>query len=168
MTLGAWVVTSLPGPLLLIGVGSITAASVAWVAHGNPLSFLHRRGGPLLSGFTSGFFHTTAGTGSPPLAVYALNTNCKQRTFVPTVRLVGLATNVLSLAAKATPQLSGPLLLSCVSAMAIGIAGGQVLSRWLPEEQARRWVITLAMIGSVTLAMIGSVIVAGEGVTALW
>ncbi|MEU2611014.1 sulfite exporter TauE/SafE family protein [Micromonospora sp. NPDC007271] len=158
--LGAWVVTSLPGPLLLIGVGSITAASVAWVARGNPMLFLRRRGGPLLSGFTSGFFNTTAGTGGPPLAVYALSTNWEQRSFVPTVQVVGLATNLLSLAAKGMPGLSGPLLLSCVAAMAVGIAAGQLLSRWLPAERARRWVTALALIGSLTAV--------GKGVTALW
>ncbi|GLY21462.1 sulfite exporter TauE/SafE family protein [Micromonospora sp. NBRC 101691] len=158
--LGAWVVTALPGPLLLIGVGTVTAASVAWVAHGNPVPILRRRGGPLLSGFTSGFFNTTAGTGGPPLAVYALSTNWEQRSFVPTVQLVGLVTNVLSLAAKGPPQLSWPLLLSCVAAMAAGLAAGQVLSRWLPEDRARRWVVALALIGSV--------VAAGKGVTALW
>ncbi|MEU2665044.1 sulfite exporter TauE/SafE family protein [Micromonospora sp. NPDC007220] len=158
--LGAWVVASLPGPLLLIGVGSITAISVAWVARGNPLRFLRGRAGPVLSGFTSGFFNTTAGTGGPPLAVYAVSTDWSQRSFVPTVQVVGLVTNVLSLAAKGTPALSWPLLLACGVAMTVGIAGGQVLSRWLPEERARGSVIGLALVGSV--------IAVGKGVTALW
>ncbi|MFG2008499.1 TSUP family transporter [Micromonospora sp. NPDC048868] len=158
--LGAWVVASLPGPLLLIGVGSITAISVTWVARGNPLRFLRGRAGPVLSGFTSGFFNTTAGTGGPPLAVYAVSTDWGQRSFVPTVQVVGLVTNVLSLAAKGTPALSWPLLLACAVAMTVGIAGGQVLSRWLPEERARGSVIGLALIGSV--------IAVGKGVTALW
>ncbi|HEY0698603.1 MAG TPA: sulfite exporter TauE/SafE family protein [Micromonospora sp.] len=158
--LAAWVVRSLPGPVLLVGVGSITALSVAWVARGNPLSFLRRRAGPVLSGFTSGFFNTTAGTGGPPLVVYAVSTNWEQRSFVPTVQLVGLVTNVLSLVAKGTPALSGPLLLACLAAMAVGVASGQRLTRWLPEDSARRWVVGLALVGSV--------IAVGKGVTALW
>lgn len=158
--LGAWVVRSLPGPLLLIGVGAITAVSVSWVGYGNPLSFLRHRTGPVLSGFASGFFNTTAGTGGPPLAVYALSTNWEQRSFVPTVQLVGLVTNLLSLAAKGMPELSRPLLLSCVTAMAIGIVSGHLLARWLPEEATRRWVIGLAIAGSV--------IAVGKGVMGLW
>jgi uncharacterized membrane protein YfcA len=152
--LGAWVVTSLPGPVLLIAV------SVTWVACGNPLSFLRHRTGPVLSGFASGLFNSTAGTGGPPLAVYALSTNWEQRSFVPTVQLVGLITNLLSLAAKGPPNLSASLLLSCVTAMAAGIAGGHVASRWLPEEATRRWVVGLAIAGSV-LAI-------GKGVVGLW
>ena len=98
----------------------------------------------MLSGFTSGFFNTTAGTGGPPLAVYAVSTDWGQRSFVPTVQVVGLVTNVLSLAAKGTPALSWPLLLACGVAMTVGIAGGvrrcpAGCRRSGPEDRSSGW-----------------------------
>ncbi|MBM0224620.1 TSUP family transporter [Micromonospora sp. ATA51] len=71
LPLGVWVVRELPGPVLLVGIGLITAGSVAWVAVGQSMPFLRHRGGAMASGFASGFFNITAGTGGPPLAVYA-------------------------------------------------------------------------------------------------
>jgi uncharacterized membrane protein YfcA len=160
LPLAVWVVHALPGPVLLVGVGVITAGSVTWVAFGQAMPWLRRRGGATASGFASGFFNTTAGTGGPPLAVYAVSTGWEQRSFVPTVQLVGLVTNVLSLAAKGTPSLSPVLLLSCSGALLAGIGGGQLLARRLPEAAARRSVIALALAGSV--------IAIGKGVSALW
>ncbi|SCF47869.1 hypothetical protein GA0070216_12427 [Micromonospora matsumotoense] len=153
LPLGVWVVRELPGPALLVGIGLITAASVAWVAVGQSMPLLRRRGGAAASGFASGFFNTTAGTGGPPLAVYAASTGWDHRSFVPTVQLVGLVTNVLSLAAKGTPVLSWKLLLACGVAMLAGIGGGQYLQRWLPEGAARRGMLALALAGS-TIAIV--------------
>lgn len=158
--LGVWVVRSVPGPVLLVGVGLITAASVTWVAVGKSMSFLRWRGGAVASGFASGFFNSTAGTGGPPLAVYAVTTSWEPRSFVPTVQLVGLATNVLSLVAKGAPAISGPLMLTCAAAMLCGIASGHAVSRLLPETATRRWVVGLALAGSV--------IAVGKGLYALW
>ncbi|MBM0238266.1 sulfite exporter TauE/SafE family protein [Micromonospora sp. ATA32] len=149
LPLGVWVVRELPGPVLLVGIGLITAGSVAWVAVGQTMPFLRHRGGAMASGFASGFFNITAGTGGPPLAVYAVSTDWEHRSFVPTVQLVGLVTNVLSLAAKGTPVLSRTLLLACGAAMLAGIGGGHCLERWLPESATRRWVMALALAGSV-------------------
>ncbi|MGW5666388.1 TSUP family transporter [Micromonospora sp. NPDC003776] len=149
LPLGVWVVRELPGPVLLVGIGLITAGSVSWVAAGQSMPFLRQRGGAVASGFASGFFNTTAGTGGPPLAVYAASTDWEHRSFVPTVQLVGLVTNVLSLAAKGPPVLSSRLLLACGAAMLAGIGGGHWLARWLPETATRRWVLALALTGSV-------------------
>ncbi|NES31658.1 TSUP family transporter [Micromonospora terminaliae] len=158
LPLGVWVVRELPGRVLLVGIGLITAGSVTWVAVGRSMPFLRHRGGAVASGFASGFFNTTAGTGGPPLAVYAVSTGWEHRSFVPTVQLVGLVTNVLSLAAKGAPVLSWRLLLACGAAMLAGIGGGHYLERWLPETATRRWVLALALTGSV--------IAIGKGVAA--
>jgi uncharacterized membrane protein YfcA len=160
LPLAVWVVHTLPGPVLLVAVGVITAGSVSWVAFGQAMPWLQRRGGAVASGFASGFFNTTAGTGGPPLAVYAVSTGWEQRSFVPTVQLVGLVTNVLSLAAKGTPSLSWGLLTACSVALLVGIGGGQLLAGRLPEVTARRAVIALALAGSL--------IAIGKGATTLW
>ncbi|MEU0152091.1 sulfite exporter TauE/SafE family protein [Micromonospora fulviviridis] len=149
LPLGVWVVRELPGRVLLVGIGLITAGSVAWVAVGQSMPFLRHRSGAMASGFASGFFNTTAGTGGPPLAVYAVSTDWEHRSFVPTVQLVGLVTNVLSLAAKGAPVLSWRLLLACGAAMLAGIGGGHYLQRLLPQTATRRCMLALALTGSV-------------------
>ncbi|WP_168215194.1 sulfite exporter TauE/SafE family protein [Micromonospora sp. MH33] len=148
LPLGVWVVRELPGRVLLVGIGLITAGSVAWVAVGQSMPFLRHRSGAMASGFASGFFNTTAGTGGPPLAVYAVSTDWEHRSFVPTVQLVGLVTNVLSLAAKGAPVLSWTLLLACGAAMLAGIGGGHYLQRLLPQTATRRCMLALALTGS--------------------
>jgi hypothetical protein len=47
------------------------------------------------------------------------------------------------------PVLSWRLLLACGAAMLVGIGGGHWLARWLPETATRRWVLGLALTGSV-------------------
>ena len=79
---------------------------------------------------------------------------------MPTVQLVGLITNVLSLTAKGMPDLPSHLLVACVGASLTGIGAGQFLARYLPEAAARRTVIALAIAGSV--------IAIGKGVAAIW
>ncbi|MBL7259475.1 sulfite exporter TauE/SafE family protein [Paractinoplanes lichenicola] len=160
LPLGVWVVHVLPGSVLLVGVGLISALSVAWVAVGQSMPWLRRRGGAVASGFASGFFNTTAGTGGPPLAVYKMSTGWDQHSFVPTVQLVGLVSNVLSLASKGWPSLSPPLLLACGGALLAGIGGGHFLAARLPDHTARTWVVMLALAGSL--------IAVGKGVAALW
>jgi uncharacterized membrane protein YfcA len=160
LPLAVWVVRVLPGPVLLVVVGVITAASVAWVAAGQTMPWLRRRGGPVAAGFASGFCNTTAGTGGPPLAVYAISTQWEHRSFVPTVQLVGLVTNVASLAAKGPPALSWPLLAACAVAVTAGIGGGGYLAARIAGTVTHRLVIGLALTGSL--------IATGKGVLALW
>ncbi|MER5455628.1 sulfite exporter TauE/SafE family protein [Micromonospora sp. NPDC002389] len=157
--LGALVVRTLPTPVLLIGVGTLTAGSVLWVVAGRELRLLRRRGGAVVAGLASGFCNTTAATGGPPLAVYAASTGWPQRAFVPSVQLVGLVSNGLSVAAKGPPAVSLPFIAICGVAMAAGLLGGQFLTRRVSEAQARRVMLLLALGGSL--------LAVGKGVTSL-
>ncbi|MER7166058.1 TSUP family transporter [Micromonospora sp. NPDC000207] len=156
---GALVVRTLPTPALLIGVGTLTAGSVLWVVAGRELPLLRRRGGALVAGVASGFCNTTAATGGPPLAVYAASTAWPQRAFVPSVQLVGLVSNGLSVAVKGPPAVSLPLVVACAVAMAVGLLGGQFLTRRVSEAHARRMMLLLALAGSL--------LAVGKGVTSL-
>jgi hypothetical protein len=158
--IGAVVVRTLPTTALLIGVGTLTAGSVIWVLTGRSLPPLRRRGGALGTGLISGFCNSTAATGGPPLAVYAATTGWSQRTFVPTVQLVGLVSNSLSVAAKGAPAVSWLLVAACGVALVAGLAGGQLLVGSISEAAARRGLLLLALGGSLTAI--------GKGVAALW
>ncbi|KXK62794.1 hypothetical protein AWW66_06300 [Micromonospora rosaria] len=152
---GALVVRTLPTPALLIGVGTLTAGSVLWVVTGRALPLLRRRGGAVLAGVASGFCNTTAATGGPPLAVYAASTGWPHRAFVPSVQLVGLVSNTLSVVVKGTPAVSWPLVAACGLAMAAGLTGGQFLVHRVSDAHARRAMLLLALGGSLLAVVKG-------------
>ncbi|NED96090.1 TSUP family transporter [Phytoactinopolyspora alkaliphila] len=144
---GALVARSLPSPALMVLVGALATVAVAVVAMGRPLALLAHRSGSLTAGFVSGFSNVTAGVGGPALAVYGASTRWSRVSFVPTVQLVGIVANVLSLIAKRDAHLPVQLVLGCSAAVIIGTIAGRYLSGVMGERTGRAIVLSLAAIG---------------------
>lgn len=144
---GAWLVVQLaPAPLLVL-VGGITSVAVALAFRRRPMWVLDHRGGPVVAGTVSGFSNVTAGVGGPALAVYGSSQSVPLATFVPTVQIVGLFTNLLSLAAKHEFHLPWQLVVSAVLTLFAGVAVGTVFGRKIPPAKARVLVLVLALVG---------------------
>jgi uncharacterized membrane protein YfcA len=144
---GAVLVRVLPDPALLVVVGSIATVAAVLVAAGRPIPALARPAGGIAAGFTAGFSNVTAGIGGPALAVYGASTGQPRSRFVPTVQVVGIVMNTLSLVAKHDAQLPAPLVLTCVGAVVAGTLIGRWTAGLVSERAARTAVLTLAICG---------------------
>ena len=144
---GAWLVRQLPQAPLLVLVGGITSVAVAIAFRRRPMRVLDHRGGPAVAGVVSGFSNVTAGVGGPALAVYGSSQSVPLITFVPTVQVVGVFTNLLSLAAKHEFHLPWQLVISAIVAVFAGVGVGSVLGRRIPPGKARVLVLVLALVG---------------------
>lgn len=157
---GAWLVGRMAQAPLLVLVGAITSVAVALAFRTRPMWVLAHRGGPMVAGTVSGFSNVTAGVGGPALAVYGSSQSVPLATFVPTVQVVGLFTNVLSLAAKHEFHLPWQLALSAVLVLFAGVGLGAVLGPRIPPARARVLVLVLALVGG-----LGAVV---KGLWQLW
>lgn len=145
--IGAWVVDQLPQAILLVLVGGVTTVAVAIAFRRRPLWVLAHRGGSIMAGAVSGFSNVSAGVGGPALAVYGTSQAIPLATFVPTVQLVGLFTNLLSLVAKHEFHLPWQLVVSAIVVLFAGVAAGTLFGRRIPASTARNLVLVLALIG---------------------
>ncbi|GAA5140586.1 TSUP family transporter [Pseudonocardia adelaidensis] len=144
---GAALARALPDPVLLVVVGGLAAGAAGLVAAGCRFPGLVRPSGSLVAGFVSGFSNVTAGVGGPALAVYGASTRLPAAGFVPTVQVVGIVTNALSLAVKHDAHLPGGLVLGCVVAVLAGTLGGRWIAGLLGERAGRSVVLSLAIAG---------------------
>jgi uncharacterized protein len=144
---GAALARQLPDPALLVVVGGLAAAAALLVAAGRRIPGLARPSGSLVAGFVSGFSNVTAGVGGPALAVYSASTDHPRRSFIPTVQVVGIVTNVLSLVAKHDAHLPVELVLSCVAGVLAGALIGSWTAHLVSERAGRAGVLTLAVAG---------------------
>lgn len=150
--MGALLVHTLPGPALLATVGGLCSVAVvaAWRQPAWP--WLGSAAGSAASGFLSGLFSVTAGTGGPPLSVYAVSTRWAPAVFSASVQVILLANGVLALAVKGLPS-DAPLLAWCAGAVILGVGAGTRLRRLLTPKTTLRLVLALALVGS--LAALG-------------
>lgn len=144
---GAWLVRQLPQAPLLVLVGGITSVAVAFAFRRRPMAVLNHRGGPVVAGTVSGFSNVTAGVGGPALAVYGSSQSVPLVTFVPTVQVVGVFTNLVSLAAKHQFDLPWQLVVAAVATVFVGVGVGSLLGRRIPPGRARILVLVLALLG---------------------
>jgi uncharacterized membrane protein YfcA len=146
--LGAVVARAMPGPLLLVLVGSLVLVALTLVQASPRARVLRGPGGAVTAGATSGFMNVTAGVGGPAMVLYAVSTAWEHRRFVATFQFYSVIVNLASLMAKGSPDLAAPSLLVCLAALAVGLAGGELLSRRIPAERAGRAVLVLALAGA--------------------
>ncbi len=144
---GAALARALPDPVLFVVVGGLAAGAAALVAAGCRIPGLTRPSGSVVAGFASGFSNVTAGVGGPALAVYGASTRLSSAGFVPTVQVVGIVSNVLSLAVKHDAHLPGRLVLSCVVAVLAGTLLGRWIAGLLSDRAGRAIVLALAITG---------------------
>lgn len=146
---GAWVARHVPGPQLMVVVGSVVILALGAVALSERARVLRGRGGAVVAGGASGFMNVTAGVGGPAIVLYAVSTSWEHRRFVATFQLFAIVTNLASLLAKGgLPRLPPEALAVSLGGLAVGLLGGQWLARHVDHAAARRLAVGLALAGA--------------------
>jgi uncharacterized membrane protein YfcA len=147
---GAYVArTMAPAPLMVV-IGLLVIVALGAVVLSERARVLRGRAGAIGAGAASEFMNVTAGVGGPAIVLYAVSTGWAHRKFVATFQFYSIFVNLASLSAKGgLPRVSPAALILSFVGLADGLAGGQVLSRHVDHELARRLAIGLALVGSV-------------------
>lgn len=152
---GAVVVYALEPDLLLLLVGTLTTIAVALALLKRPMPVFRGTAGAIFAGSVSGFSNVTAGVGGPALAMFGSSTRMPMQAFVPTVQVVGLFTNIFSVAAKSQMTLPLPLVLGAVACVLLGLLGGSFLHRFITPTRAQVLALALALVGSLAASVRG-------------
>ena len=159
--LGALVVYALDPDTLLILVGALTTVAVVIALMRRPLPLFHGTSGAIFAGTLSGFSNVTAGVGGPALAMFGAATKMQMSVFVPTIQVVALLTNALSVAAKPNFSLPWPLLLAAAACVAVGLVAGSFLHHAITPQRAQKLALILALAGSLAATVRGILAVVG-------
>lgn len=154
--IGALVAKRVPAPVLMVLIGALVLLALMVVQFAPRARVLHGVRGTVAAGGASGFMNVTAGVGGPAIVLYAVSTGWEHRRFVATFQLYTLVVNLTSLLAKGGVQVSRTMLITSVTALAIGLTGGQLVSRHIGGEKARQAVILLAALGATAIAVKGA------------
>jgi len=153
--LGAVVVYALDVDVLLILVGALTTVAVVSALMQRTLPFFRGTPGSIFAGALSGFSNVTAGVGGPALAMFGAATKMQMSAFVPTVQVVALLTNALSVAAKPNFSLPWPLLTAALCCVLVGLVAGTFLQRVIAPRRAQTLTLVLALAGSLAATVRG-------------
>ena len=146
---GAWVARNVPPAPLMVIIGVTVIIALGAVVLSERARVLRGTGGAVVAGGASGFMNVTAGVGGPAIVLYAVSTAWEHRKFVATFQFYSIFVNVASLAAKGgLPQVSPAALAISFGALAVGLVGGEFLSRHVDHDLARRLAIGLALAGA--------------------
>ncbi|MFI8824650.1 TSUP family transporter [Streptomyces sp. NPDC053431] len=144
---GSWAAARLPGPVLLVGIGTLVTLAVVLVMGGARTAALTGTRGAVTAGAVGGFMNSAAGVGGPPYSLYAVNAGWSIDEFVPNAQFYGLAVNVFSVAVNGVPRLSGSGWTVTVAALVAGALIGRALAPRVRERGVRRLVLALALAG---------------------
>lgn len=153
--IGAAVVYALDPDLLLLLVGILTTAAVMLALLRRPMPVFRGAMGAVFAGSISGFSNITAGVGGPALAMFGSATRMSMIAFVPTVQVVGLLTNLLSVAAKMPMALPLPLVGAAIGCALLGLLSGTFLQRFITPSGAQTLALALALAGSLAATIRG-------------
>jgi len=146
---GAWVARNVPPAPLMVIIGLTVILALGAVVLSERARVLRGTGGAVVAGGASGFMNVTAGVGGPAIVLYAVSTAWEHRRFVATFQFYSIFVNLASLAAKGgMPRVSPAALVISFGALAVGLVGGEFLSRRVDHELARRVAIGLAFAGA--------------------
>lgn len=146
--IGAVIVYTLDSNMLLVFVGALTTLAVLLALARRPMRVFEGTRGAIFAGAVSGFSNVTAGVGGPALAMFGASTRMPMNVFVPTVQVVAVLTNVLSLAAKSQASLPIPLVLGAIGCVVVGLVAGSFLQRHISPTRAQTLALALALAGS--------------------
>ncbi|GAB2529947.1 sulfite exporter TauE/SafE family protein [Paramicrobacterium agarici] len=146
--IGAVVVYALDADMLLILVGALTTIAVVFALTRRPMPVFRGTSGAIFAGSLSGFSNVTAGVGGPALAMFGAATKMSMSSFIPTVQVVALLTNILSVAAKPHMSLPIPLVIAAVCCVLLGLVAGSFLQRVITPTRAQTLALALALAGS--------------------
>jgi uncharacterized membrane protein YfcA len=148
--LGAWVARNVPPAPLMVIIGLLVIVALGAVVLSERARVLRGTGGAAVAGASSGFMNVTAGVGGPAIVLYAVSTAWEHRRFVATFQFYSIFTNLASLVAKGgLPHVTPVALIVSFAALAAGLLGGELLSRHVNHDVARRLAIGLALAGAV-------------------
>lgn len=137
----------------MVIVGSLVLLALMAMTLSLDAPVLRTRSGTLGAGVASGFMNATAGVGGPAIVVYALGTTWSQAGFRATFQFFTIIVSAASVAAKGLPEVSTTTLVLSLTALGLGLAIGEVLSRRVSAERARAMVVAIAGVGAcLTLA----------------
>lgn len=153
--LGALVVYTLDADMLLMLVGVLTTIAVVIALMRRPMPIFRGTPGAIFAGSVSGFSNVTAGVGGPALAMFGAATKMPMSTFVPTIQVVALLTNALSVAAKPNMSLPWPLLIASVCCVLVGLVAGSFLQHVVTPRRAQTLALILALTGSLAATVQG-------------
>ena len=147
---GAYVAKNVPPAPLMVIIGLLVIVALGAVVLSERARVLRGPGGAVVAGASSGFMNVTAGVGGPAIVLYAVSTAWEHRKFVATFQFYSIFTNTASLAAKGgLPHVTPTALVLSFSALGVGLVGGEIISRHVDHELARRLAISLALGGAV-------------------
>ena len=147
---GAYVAKNVPPAPLMVIIGLLVIVALGAVLLSERARVLRGPGGAVVAGASSGFMNVTAGVGGPAIVLYAVSTAWEHRKFVATFQFYSIFTNTASLAAKGgLPHVTPTALVLSFSALGVGLVGGEIISRHVDHELARRLAISLALGGAV-------------------
>ena len=146
---GAWVARNVPPAPLMVIIGVTVIIALGAVVLSERARVLRGTGGAVVAGGASGFMNVTAGVGGPAIVLYAVSTAWEHRKFVATFQFFSIFTNLASLVAKGgLPRVAPVELAVSFGALAVGLVGGEILSRHVDHALARRLAIGLALAGA--------------------
>ncbi|GLB69168.1 sulfite exporter TauE/SafE family protein [Arthrobacter mangrovi] len=153
--IGAQLVALMTAPALMVAVGLLIMLAVGLVLSGVRLRSLQGRRGALLTGLLSGGMNVTAGTGGPILAAHSVADGWAFMTFVGTVQVYFLGSNILALVMRGSAELSPAVWVSSAVALLAGATTGHFLSRAVPEKRAMRLVTGFSLAGGAATLLRG-------------
>jgi uncharacterized membrane protein YfcA len=130
---------------LVAGVLTVLAAVALLVGLRVPM--LRGRAGAAVAGVVGASMNVVAAISGPAVALYTGNADWSAPSVRATMQAIFLLLNVVLLAVKGVPSVSGWL----VVAVAGGYAAGVLLTRWMTDEVARRATLLLAAAGGAAL-----------------
>ncbi len=153
--LGELVARQLPPRVLMVGIGTLVLAALAAVRLLRRSGVFAGRRGAVLAGAVSGFMNVTAGVGGPAVTLYAIGVCWPQASFVGSMQFYFALLNATSIAVKGLPHVPPLTFVAVFAALALGLTLGEIFSRFLPPEAARKAVIALAAAGAAATVLKG-------------
>jgi len=154
---GSLILRTVAAPTLFIALGVLVIAAMVVVVYAKNVHLFGGRLGAVEAGAASGIMNAVAGLGGPALALYAMATKWPMQQFVPTVQVYYLIINVAFLLVNGLPTFDGTKIAMLGVAMILGIGAGDIIARRVSDENARRVMLGLALIGAVTVIVKGLV-----------
>lgn len=149
---GALLAQALPAHVLAIGAGSLVVAALALSVLAKRIPHVKAWPGQVVAGAVSGFMNVIAGVGGPAITAYAVASEWEHRRFAISVQFYFAVLGTLSLIGRgALPTISAIDWVAATVALALGLLGGQLLSRWVPVKVARSVCLILALVGGLAV-----------------
>ena len=153
---GAILARTLPSYVLAIGAGSLIVAALALSVFARRIRGVKAWPGQVVAGGLSGFMNVVAGVGGPAITAYAVASEWEHRRFAISAQFYFAVLGLISLLARgALPAISPTVWIAAVAALAVGLLGGQILTRWIPVRAARSICLILALLGGIAVIVRG-------------